>query len=293
MLILQSIILGIPQGALYGLMALGISLIFKTVGVMNFSHGHAGMIGAYVAFSLYLITNNFFISIVLAIVFGFSLGLLIEKFLMRPIKHLSHGAMLIITLGLLMVFEGIAIIIWGTEFKMLPEIISIPPFILNLKGSILVMPGNDILITIIAIFISLSLAIFLKFTKIGTAIRARSQDEIGSDVVGINVNLVDSIVWGIGIALSVIVAILVSPKTYVNPNMMVNMQLYGFTAGVLGGFSSFFGAIVGGLILGILEKIVGMYISPDYQLSIILLLIIVVLVFKPSGLFGKRSEGRV
>ncbi|HOO74083.1 MAG: branched-chain amino acid ABC transporter permease [Thermotogae bacterium] len=293
MQILQSIILGLPQGALYGLMAFGIALIFRTVSVMNFSHGHAGMIGAFIAFTVYTQVNNIFIAIIAAIISAFIIGVLIEKFLMRPVKHLSHGAMLIITLGLLMIFEGLSVLIWGTDYQILPGIYNGMPLIMNLGENILVMPANDIAVTIIALIVSVVLAFFLKYTKIGTAIRARSQDEVGASVVGININVVDSIVWGIGIALSALVAILIAPKEYVNPNMMVNMQLYGFTAGVLGGFSSLFGAIFGGIILGILEKIVGVYISPDYQMSIILILIIIMLVVKPSGLFGKSTEGRV
>jgi branched-chain amino acid transport system permease protein len=90
-----------------------------------------------------------------------------------------------------------------------------------------------------------------------------------------------------------LVAVLAAPRTYVHPQMMTNYQLYGFTAGVLGGFYNLFGAIAGGLLLGIMEKLVGYYISPDYQLSIILILIIVVLVVKPTGLFGSKFEGRV
>ncbi|MDN5342964.1 branched-chain amino acid ABC transporter permease [Oceanotoga sp. DSM 15011] len=293
MLIIQSIILGIPQGALYGLMAFGIALIFRTVSVMNFSHGNAGMFATFIGFSVYTLTNNIFIALISAVVFGFILGVLIEKFLMRPVKHLSHGAMLIITLGLLMVFEGLSIVIWGTEYLQLPELNDGMPIIMEFGENILVLPINDLIVTVIALSVSILLAIFLKYTKIGTAIRARAQDEVGSSVVGIDINKVDSIVWGIGISLAALVGILAAPKTYVHPNMMTNMQLYGFTAGVLGGFSSLFGAIVGGMILGILEKVVGVYISPDYQLSIILILIIVVLVVKPSGIFGKKFEGRV
>ncbi|GAB6188715.1 branched-chain amino acid ABC transporter permease [Marinitoga arctica] len=292
MLILQSIILGIPQGALYGLMAFGIALIFRSVGVMNFAHGHAGMISTFFAFTIYSITNNLLISIISALIFGFVIGYLIEKIL-KPIKHISHGAMLIVTLGLLMIFEGLSVLIWGTDYQSFPEIFTGMPIIMHIGENILVMPINDLGVSLIAFSIAIIMALFLKFTKLGTAIRARSQDEIGAGVVGININKIDSIVWGIGIMLSALVGILIAPKEYIHPNMMVNMQLYGFTAGVLGGFSNLFGAIFGGLILGILEKIVGMYISPDFQLSIVLVLIIIMLVVKPSGIFSKGFEGRV
>lgn len=293
MAFIQNILLGIPQGALYGLMAFGIALIFKTVFVMNFAHGSAGMMSAFFAFSVYSWTQNLFVAIIGAMVFGFILAQFIERFLMRPVKHLSHGAMLIITLGLLMIFEGLAIIIWGTEYEQFPQILGGAPLLFELGDNLLVLPMNDLINMIIALSVTIALALFLKFTKLGTAIRARSQDEVGASVVGININKVDSIVWGIGIALAALVAVLASPKTFVHPGMMTNYQLYGFTAGVLGGFYNLFGAIVGGLLLGIMEKLVGYYISPDYQLSIILILIIIVLVVKPTGLFGSKFEGRV
>jgi len=290
--ILQCIISGIPQGALYGLTAFGIALIFKTTGVLNFAHGNSGMLATYVGLSVYLLTHNILFSIIAAVITGLLVGLVVERFLMRPLKNISSGAMLIVTLGLLMVIEGIVMVIWGVDFHRFPEIYMAAPIILFLENGILVMPSNDIAITIISLAVMLALALFLRYTKLGIAIRARSEDEIGALVCGIDINNVDTIVWSVGIATIALVGVLTAPKTYIHPSMLINMQLYGITAGVLGGFSNLFGVILGGLILGIIEKMVGVFISPDYQLSIILILIILVLLFKPSGLFAKEFEGR-
>lgn len=292
MQILQGIISGIPQGALYGLTAFGIALIFKTTGVLNFAHGNSGMLATYVGLSVYLLTHNILFSIIAAVITGLLVGLVVERFLMRPLKNISSGAMLIVTLGLLMVIEGIVMVIWGVDYHRFPEIYMAAPIILFLENGILVMPSNDIAITIISLAVMLALALFLRYTKLGIAIRARSEDEIGALVCGIDINNVDTIVWSVGIATIALVGVLTAPKTYIHPSMLINMQLYGITAGVLGGFSNLFGVILGGLILGIIEKLVGVFISPDYQLSIILILIILVLLFKPSGLFAKEFEGR-
>lgn len=292
MQILQCIISGIPQGALYGLTAFGIALIFKTTGVLNFAHGNSGMLATYVGLSVYLLTHNILFSIIAAVITGLLVGLVVERFLMRPLKNISSGAMLIVTLGLLMVIEGIVMVIWGDDYHRFPEIYMAAPIILFLENGILVMPSNDIAITIISLAVMLALALFLRYTKLGIAIRARSEDEIGALVCGIDINNVDTIVWSVGIATIALVGVLTAPKTYIHPSMLINMQLYGITAGVLGGFSNLFGVILGGLILGIIEKLVGVFISPDYQLSIILILIILVLLFKPSGLFAKEFEGR-
>lgn len=292
MQILQCIISGIPQGALYGLTAFGIALIFKTTGVLNFAHGNSGMLATYVGLSVYLLTHNILFSIIAAVITGLLVGLVVERFLMRPLKNISSGAMLIVTLGLLMVIEGIVMVIWGVDYHRFPEIYMAAPIILFLENGILVMPSNDIAITIISLAVMLALALFLRYTKLGIAIRARSEDEIGALVCGIDINNVDTIIWSVGIATIALVGVLTAPKTYIHPSMLINMQLYGITAGVLGGFSNLFGVILGGLILGIIEKLVGVFISPDYQLSIILILIILVLLFKPSGLFAKEFEGR-
>ena len=292
MQILQGIISGIPQGALYGLTAFGIALIFKTTGVLNFAHGNSGMLATYVGLSVYLLTQNIIFSIIAAVITGLLVGLVVERFLMRPLKNISSGAMLIVTLGLLMVIEGIVMVIWGVDYHRFPEIYMAAPIILFLENGVLVMPSNDIAITIISLAVMLALALFLRYTKLGIAIRARSEDEIGALVCGIDINNVDTIVWSVGIATIALVGVLTAPKTYIHPSMLINMQLYGITAGVLGGFSNLFGVILGGLILGIIEKLVGVFISPDYQLSIILILIILVLLFKPSGLFAKEFEGR-
>jgi len=290
--ILQAIISGIPQGALYGLTAFGIALIFKTTGVLNFAHGNSGMLATYVGLSVYLLTQNIIFSIIAAVITGLLVGLVVERFLMRPLKNISSGAMLIVTLGLLMVIEGIVMVIWGVDYHRFPEIYMAAPIILFLENGVLVMPSNDIAITIISLTVMLAVALFLRYTKLGIAIRARSEDEIGALVCGIDINNVDTIIWSVGIATIALVGVLAAPKTYIHPSMLINMQLYGITAGVLGGFSNLFGVILGGLILGILEKLVGVFISPDYQLSIILILIILVLLFKPSGLFAKEFEGR-
>ncbi len=292
MQILQGIISGIPQGALYGLTAFGIALIFKTTGVLNFAHGNSGMLATYVGLSVYLLTQNIIFSIIAAVTTGLLVGLVVERFLMRPLKNISSGAMLIVTLGLLMVIEGIVMVIWGVDYHRFPEIYMAAPIILFLENGVLVMPSNDIAITIISLTVMLAVALFLRYTKLGIAIRARSEDEIGALVCGIDINNVDTIIWSVGIATIALVGVLAAPKTYIHPSMLINMQLYGITAGVLGGFSNLFGVILGGLILGILEKLVGVFISPDYQLSIILILIILVLLFKPSGLFAKEFEGR-
>ncbi len=304
--LLQAILFGLTKGSLYGLMGLGISLIFRTVDVMNFAHGNSGMFATFVGLTVYLLTGNIVLTLLSGAAAGLILGVLIDKLLMKRVKGLSHSSMLIITLGLLMIIEALAFLIWGTEPLIFPRVVDMSPLIVRLSGGILILPANDVAATLIALGVSLGLALFFKFTRFGTAVRAKAQDVIGAQAVGVNVKSVDAAAWGIGIALSALVGMLIAYKSSVTPSMMIEMQIYGLTAAVLGGFSSLFGAIVGGLMLGLIQDVVVALMAAgfsalnitganpvDYQFSIILIIIIVMLAVKPDGLFASRFKGKV
>ncbi len=304
--LMQAILFGLTKGSLYGLMGLGISLIFRTVDVMNFAHGNSGMFATFVGLTVYLMTGNIVLTLVSGATAGLILGVLIDKLLMKRVKGLSHSSMLIITLGLLMIIEALAFLIWGTEPLIFPRVVDMSPLIVRLSGGILILPANDVAATLIALGVSLGLALFFKFTRFGTAVRAKAQDVIGAQAVGVNVKSVDAAAWGIGIALAALVGMLIAYKSSVTPSMMIEMQIYGLTAAVLGGFSSLFGAIVGGLMLGLIQDVVVALMAAgfsalnitganpvDYQFSIILIIIIVMLAVKPDGLFASRFKGKV
>lgn len=290
--IIQSFLIGIPQGALYGLFGFGMALIFSSATVMNFAHGHAGMIGVWMAFTVHAYTNSLPLAILAGIVSGFILGYLIEKFLMRPIKHVSHFGLLIITLGLILIFQDTALFVFGEDQQQFPEIFIGNPLFITIGDYPIVVPSNDIVITAIAIVLALALAFFLSRAKFGIGMRARAQDEVGAKVVGINTNTIDAVAWAVGIAVSVLVGILAAPKTTVHPEMMTGILLFGITACVLGGFSNPFGAVLGGLVLGVIEQIANNYIPAQYQLSVIFGLVILLLAFKPEGIFSRELKTR-
>jgi len=164
---------------------------------------------------------------------------------------------------------------------------------INLGETFLVIPQQDLLIFILTGVIVFGTFFYLKYTKVGLAVRASSQNEEAAKLMGIPVGGVYGFAWGFGVALSALAAILAAPKTYVEPNMMLNLQIQGLTAAVLGGFDSLPGAIVGGLLLGVIEQYVGAFISAELKLAFALIIIIVLLLIKPSGLLGKSSQRRV
>ncbi|POR03567.1 hypothetical protein AU468_05245 [Alkalispirochaeta sphaeroplastigenens] len=303
--ILQAIVIGIPQGALYGLMGFGIAMIFRTAGTLNFSHGYSAMFSVLITLTIYRTllpgsggweiqtqTWRVLAAAPFGIASGAIFGILIDTVLMRKIKNISPASMLMVTLGLLMVFEGAANLIFSPNFEPFPRLITAPPLIVGgEEGMRVVIRSNDIAVMLIALAISISMALIMKYTNIGLAIRARGQDRVGAQVVGINTNLVDRIVWALAISLAVVVGILLAPLTTVHATMLMNTQLFGITAAVLGGFGSLFGAIWGGLMVGVLERIVDIHPAMDgYETAIIFFLVIIVLVFKPEGIFGTKKR---
>jgi len=291
---MQELILGLRDGSLFALVALGLVIIHRTTGVLNFAYGHMGMFAVYITFTCFAILNMpLLIAVSIGLLFAVALGLVTEKFLLRPIRHLSHSAMLIITLGMLMTLEGMALWIWGQNVQQLPSLITGKPLMINLGETFLVIPQQDLLIFILTAVIVFGTFFYLKYTKVGLAVRASSQNEEAAKLMGIPVGGVYGFAWGFGVALSALAAILAAPKTYVEPNMMLNLQIQGLTAAVLGGFDSLPGAIVGGLLLGVIEQYVGAFISAELKLAFALIIIIVLLLIKPSGLLGKSSQRRV
>ncbi|MGB9796251.1 branched-chain amino acid ABC transporter permease [Fervidobacterium riparium] len=291
---INQILLGLSTGAMYSLVAIGLVMMYKVSGVMNFAFGNMGMFATYITWwFLSSVGLNMYLSIAVGIIFAAIMGILTERFGLRPIRHLSHGSMLIVTFGLLMILEGLAVQIWGTQYKSFPELVTGAPFVLRGNFGVMVMRRQDLLIFSLLLAISILLAVITKYTRFGIAVRAVSENEEIAGYMGINTGTILSFSWAFGVSMAALVGIISAPKVFVSPSMLVFYQIQGFTAAVLGGFETFTGAVFGGLILGVIEKIVGNYISEGFKATISLIIIIVVLVFFPKGLFGRNIRRRV
>jgi branched-chain amino acid transport system permease protein len=155
------------------------------------------------------------------------------------------------------------------------------------------MTRQDVFILVVTALIMLGLFLFFKLTKTGLAIRATAQNEDSAKLMGVKVGMIFAFAWGVGTALSAFAALLAAPRAQIHPNMMLNLQIQGLTAGVLGGFTSLPGTVIGGLMLGIIQQLVGVYISEEMKMAIALAIILVLLLIKPQGILGKRSTERV
>lgn len=279
----QIVISGLIFGCVYGLAALGLVLIFRTTGLVNFAHGEMAMVTTFVAFTLIdTFQLPFFVSFFLAIVFAALFGIVIYFLLIRYVGDAPYLNQLVLTLGIFLAIHGIAGLIWGhtpTSFPQALEGSSIP------IGPVFISP-NELFVLFVTFILASALFALFKFTRIGLAMRASSQDLTAARLMGINVNFVFMVTWASGSVLGGIAGLLTAPFTFLGVSMMFNVLIMAFAAAVLAGFLSLPGAAVGGLIIGVFGNLVSYYWAPEMALVCTFVLIIVVLYIRPQGIFG-------
>lgn len=286
----QQIVSGLAAGCLYALAALGLVLIYRTMDIVNFAHGEMAMVSTFVAYTLLArVGLPYVLAAAGALAFAALFGMLVERVFLRPIQNGPLISMMIMTLGLFMVFNGAAGWIWGFDPVSFPYAVKGRPLILG--G--LIITRDSLLVLTVTLVMAIALYLVLKFTLAGIAIRATSQNARAARLMGVPVPRVYSLTWGISSVLGAVAGILIAPTTFLSPNMMAEVQIKAFTAAVLGGFSSLPGAVVGGLLLGVLENIVAGYISTQLKSTFAFALIVAVLCIRPSGILGTPPRRKV
>jgi len=282
--LVQIIIGGLMIGSIYGLLALGYSLIYKATGLMTFCQGELFMIGGFLGLTFYkLLKLPFFISLLFTIIIMFIIGILIERFIIRVL--LKKGANLICivlaTIGLSIILKNIAMLIWGSRCFQFPQIFS---FDFIKIGNIKIVP-EAFFALVISLISMLLLHFFMMKTKFGTSMRASAEDVMAAKTMGINVNLTVAITWGLSSALAGTAGMLIGPIYGVIFTMGDMIGLKGFAGAVIGGYGNMYGSIFGSLIIGVVETFAAGYVSSLYKDFIAFSLLIIVLVIKPTGLF--------
>lgn len=281
---MQIIMGGIVMGCIYALTALGLVLIYRTTEVVNFAHGEMAMFTTFISF-LFLTRFElpYFVSFLLALAFAAVLGFILYQLLMKRVQQAPHLNQIVLTLGLFMIFNGIAGLIWGFQPTAFPEAITSAESIQVLGAYI---TKNELFIIGVTIVLIAFFYLLFKYTKVGLAMRAAAQDVTASRLMGINVANVFTSVWMVGALLGGVAGILTAPIAFLSPNMMFHILILSFAAAVLGGFVSLVGAIIGGLTIGIFENLVGHFIAPDMKIVFVFLLIVVILYVRPQGILG-------
>lgn len=289
----QTVVGGIGIGSLYALVALGYSMIYRSMGLVNFAHGSIYMVGTYFGIIWYRgmvmgLQVPYPIAFIIGILLSAILGLVLER-IFRPLAHLDLMLMLLGTIGLGYVLDNLAVIVWGAEGFAVKSPLSNQPIMI---GGIALLPQMLLLIGVSAILM-VGLNVFLAKAKIGKAMRAAAMDRETASAMGIPVNTTNALVFAIGAGLAAAAGILAAPIVYVNPAMGSAVGLKGFAAFILGGAGSIPGAIVGGLVFGILEALSAGFVSSAYTKGIAFVVMILVLMIKPAGIVGEVTVDKV
>jgi branched-chain amino acid transport system permease protein len=287
-ILLQIVFWGAYAGCIYILLATGLNLIFGVMKVVNFAHGEFLMLGAYVTATIFLLTGiNPYAIILLSMLVIACVGALVERLTFRPILGTNKLNEIFLSIGLIYLFQNSAAVIWGDEWRSIRspyEGITIPVGPLNV-------PIDYIIIMVVTAAIIIGLYVFLRRTRTGRAMRATSQNRKGAMLVGIDVERMDVISFGIGCALAAAAGTLwvVSGQVF-NPYMGSIPAVKAFAIIILGGFGSIPGAIIGGLIYGIAENGAAYFLGGIWKDAISFIILIVVLVIRPTGIFGESGE---
>lgn len=288
--LLQQLLAGLENGCIYAVLALALVIVYQSTHLVNFAQGEMAMFSTYLAWTLINAGYGYWSAFVLTCALSFAIGSVVEKLIVRPVSRKgSELSVVIVFIGLLLIFNSIAGWIWSHTVKTFPE-----PFEgrgLGPAGAHLVGLLGPIAVTLAVLAL---VYVFLCHTRMGLSMRAVAQNMESSRLVGINVDRTLSIGWGLAALIGSVAGMISAPKLFLEPHMMSGVLIYAFAGALLGGISNAWGAVVGGLIVGVLENLLGTYvIGTEIKLTVGLVLIILILLFKPSGLFGTAVVKRV
>ncbi len=290
---LNHFINGISLGSIYAIIALGYTMVYGIAKMLNFAHGDVIMVGAYVCF---FAVSGFnlppVVGLLLAIIICTALGIIIEKLAYKPLRQATSLAVLITAIGVSYFLQNAAQLLWTSNPKMFPDLFG--GAALQLFGGRLPITVGTLVTIFACVVIMVALTLFTAKTKMGKAMRACSEDKGAAQLMGINVNRTISVTFAIGSALAAIAGVLLcSAYPSLVPTTGSMPGIKAFTAAVFGGIGSIPGALIGGVLLGIIEIFAGAYISTQLSNAIVFLVLIVVLLVKPTGLLGKQIREKV
>jgi branched-chain amino acid transport system permease protein len=290
-LFLQQVMAGLATGGIYACMALAVVMIFQAIDHLNFAQGEMAMFSTFISWQLIAWGQPYWVAFVVSVVVSFAGGVAIERVLFRPIHNAPILSNLVAFIALFSILNSGAGYIWDYTIKTFPTPFGDKPFLgLPLIG--------DHQAGMIGVTLGLLCLLYLFFrgTRLGLAMRAAAANPESARLVGIRVGWMTALGWGMAASIGAVAGMLIAPVVFLEPNMMLGVLLYGFAGAVLGGLTSPGGAVAGGFLVGIIENLAGSfipYVGRELKLSIALILIVAVLMVRPSGLFGRQVVTRV
>ncbi len=288
-LIPQLVVSGIAAGALYALVAIGLVLIYKATDIVNFAQGESVTVGAYMG---WLFVTEFhlpyFPAIAAVMVASALVGMVVERVAYRPLIKSPAFTVILATLAVGLIIKNVIRLIWHDTPRSISGALSAEPIEF---GGMLITPERLAIMLTVAIVVT-GLVLFFRFTKLGKAMRATAQSQEAAALMGISVSGIFSKTWALGSALGGVAGVLIAPLVGINTELG-SVLIPGFVAAIVGGFTSIPGAIVGGLMVGILENFAGVFVSSSFKRVASFVILVAVLMVKPSGLFGKPLRKQV
>lgn len=297
-LFLQYLVNGLTLGSLYALIAIGYTMVYGVLKFINFSHGEVMMVGSYFCLLLYNMFVEllplwpplllFLSSLVLAVMLAMLLGMVIERVAYRGLRGSPRLAALLSAVGVSIILANLVAVIWGTRSRNFP--LPYPNVALRVGG--LIITTHDLVIIVVSVILMLSLHIFVKYSANGKALRAVSLDTAIASVCGVNINRIITMTFAIGSGLAAIAGVLIAMRNSLDPGIGGYYGLKAFVASVIGGIGSVPGAMIGGLLLGVLE-VFGGVLTGSYKETISFGVLILLLLFRPAGLLGQKTVDKV
>jgi branched-chain amino acid transport system permease protein len=288
----QQVVSGLAAGSIYASLALALVLIYRSTDVVNFSQGEMATFTTYIAWSLMNNGLSYWPAFALTLGLAFVGGAAVERTVIRPVEHRPEIVIVIVTIGLLILINGLTGWIWGAEVKSFDS--PFPNETVDIGGVTLSVVDLGTLGVVFATF--LCVWAFFRFTSLGLAMRAVANNADSSRLVGVRVGWMLALGWGLAAVLGAVAGMMAAPTVFLDPTMMLVILIYAFAAAVLGGIDSPIGAVVGGLLLGVVINLLGRYVDfvgSDLRLPAALAILLFVLLIRPAGLFGHAVVRRV
>ena len=293
MTFITNLINGVSLGSIYAVIALGYTMVYGIAKMLNFAHGDVIMVGAYIVFALTSYAGvNPYLALVISMAACTLLGMAIERFAYKPLRGASPLAVLITAIGVSYFLQNMALLIFGSQAKSFTSIVNLPA--LTLAGGKITISAETIVTIIVSLIIMVSLTLFVNKTKPGRAMLAVSEDKGAAQLMGVNVNATISLTFAIGSGLAAVaVVLLCSAYPTLSSQTGAMPGIKAFVAAVLGGIGSIPGAVIGGVLIGVIEILSRSYISSQMADAIVFAVLIIVLLVKPTGILGKKYIEKV
>jgi len=289
---IQQVVSGLATGGIYASLALALVMIYQATDVVNFAQGSMAMFSTYLAWSMLQAGLSYWVAFFATVIIAFVGGVAIERVIIRPVENAPILAIVIVTLGLLVILTSVAGWFYSYIQKPFPSPFPSKP----IRIGTVVFGAHDLGAIGVTLVILLLLFLFFRYTTLGLAMRAAAQNPVSSRLCGIRVSWMLGLGWGLAATFGAVAGLMIAPVVFLDPNMMGGIQIYAFAAATVGGFTSPLGAVIGGFLVGVIENLVGTYVSfigTELKLTVALAMIIIVLLVKPSGLFGSTYVRRV